>query len=299
MARKINNRKETGTLLKLDISRAFDSLSWAFLIKILRKLGFPNIWINWIAISLQTASTRVLVNGEPGARIAHARGLRQGDPLSPQLFVLAMEVVTILICKAADMGLLSPIGNCTNFQRLSVYADDVVIFVKPTVHDLVTVRELLNIFGQASRMHVSYDKTSATLIRGEEQEREMIANTLHCPLKEFPIRYLGLQLALRPLTKSQWQPMLDATVRIIPAWQKGLITRPGRLTLVKSVMAARPVHHLLVTEAPPGYERLCCLHCIQTRDDNFATTCVCRVPKHLREEQVIVCSLWMQGLRQW
>jgi hypothetical protein len=109
-----------GTLLKLDISRAFDSLSWAFLAEVLRQMGFPEIWLTWIAVSLRTASTRVLVNGIPGETIAHARGLRQGDPLSPQLFVLAMEVVTILVCRAAEAGLLSPIGNCTNIQRLSI-----------------------------------------------------------------------------------------------------------------------------------------------------------------------------------
>ena len=83
MARKINNRRETGTLLKLDISRAFDSLSWAFLFEVLRWMGFSEMLLNWIAISLRTATTRVSVNGIPGKRIAHVRGLRQGDPLSP------------------------------------------------------------------------------------------------------------------------------------------------------------------------------------------------------------------------
>ncbi|KAM0877851.1 hypothetical protein ACQ4PT_035236 [Festuca glaucescens] len=61
---------------------------------------------------------------------------------------------------------------------------------------------------------------------------------------------LGLQLALRLLTRAQWQPMIDAVVRIVPAWQRGLVTKPVRLVLVKAVMAARPVHHLLILEAP-------------------------------------------------
>ncbi|KAM0911282.1 hypothetical protein ACQ4PT_013589 [Festuca glaucescens] len=161
-----------------------------------------------------------------------------------------MEVVTILMCRAAESGLLSPIGNCTNVQRLSIYADDVVIFAKPTVSDLVTIWELLKLFGQASGLHVNYRKTLATLIRGGAQQKELIENILQCTLKDFPIRYLGLQLALRPLTKAQWQPLLDAVVHIVPAWQKGLIAKPGRLTLVKAVMAARPIHHLLVSEAP-------------------------------------------------
>jgi hypothetical protein len=112
LARKIHSRKEEGVLLKLDISRAFDSVSWGFLLEILRTMGFPDIWIKWTAIALRTASTKVLVNGSPGRKIAHARGLRQGDPLSPQLFVLAMEIVTLIFRRAADQGLLLPVGFC-------------------------------------------------------------------------------------------------------------------------------------------------------------------------------------------
>jgi hypothetical protein len=131
LARKINSRREAGILIKLDISRAFDSLSWAFLLDVMHRLGFPEAWLNWVCIALRSASTRVLVNGSPGKKIVHARGLRQGDPLSPQLFVLSMEVVTLIFSKAVDYGLLSPIGNCTKLQRLSIFADDVVFLSSP------------------------------------------------------------------------------------------------------------------------------------------------------------------------
>jgi hypothetical protein len=161
-----------------------------------------------------------------------------------------MEAVTLLFCQAAARGLLSPIGRCSQVQRLSIFADDVVVFVKPTVRDLVTVRELLKIFGDASGLRVNYNKTAATLIRGAEVERELVSTILTCQITDFPIRYLGLQLALKPLTRAQWQPMIDAAVRIAPPWQRGLITKAGRVVLVQAVMTARPIHHLLVAEAP-------------------------------------------------
>jgi hypothetical protein len=196
LARKINCRREAGILIKLDISRAFDSLSWAFLLDVMHRLGFSEAWLNWVCIALRSASTRVLVNGSPGKKIVHARGLWQGDPLSPQLFVLSMEVVTLIFSKAVDYGLLSPIGNCTKLQRLSIFADDVVLFVKPTLGDLVTVRELLKLFGGATGLRVNYRKTAATLIHGEEHHRGLLDAILACQLTDFPIKYLGLQLLL-------------------------------------------------------------------------------------------------------
>jgi hypothetical protein len=72
LARKINTRKETGVLIKLDLARAFDSLSWAFLLEVLRKMGFPEMCLRWIAVALRTTTTRVSVNGVPGRQIAHA-----------------------------------------------------------------------------------------------------------------------------------------------------------------------------------------------------------------------------------
>ena len=77
-----------------------------------------------------------------------------------------------------------------------------------------------------------------------------MAQTLQCGLMEFPCRYLGLQLAIRSLTRAEWLPMLDQVRKFVPAWQRGLIQRPGRLVLVQSVVSARPVHHLLIADAP-------------------------------------------------
>ena len=168
VARKLNARREKGVFLKLDISRAFDSVSWAFLMEILRQRGFSELWIKWATILLSTASTMILVNGLPGRRIKHVRGLRQGDPISPQFFVMIMEVLTLLVRRAEEEGLLSTLSGSTSMQRISIFADDVALFVKPLRQDLETVQLILNAFGEASGLKVNYAKSCAIVIRGEE-----------------------------------------------------------------------------------------------------------------------------------
>ena len=96
----LHKKKVPSIFLKLDISKAFDSVSWSFLLEILQHLGFGTAWCNLVSRLLTTASTRILVNGEPGEVIRHQRGLRQGDPLSPMLFILVMDVLNSLFTKA-------------------------------------------------------------------------------------------------------------------------------------------------------------------------------------------------------
>jgi hypothetical protein len=223
VARKINMRRNTGVLIKLDLARAFDSISWSFLFEVLRRMGFGERFLKWIALLLHTVNTKVLVNGVPGDRIYHGRGLRQGDPTSPMLFVAAMETLTAIMKRAVQANLFGNLAGISPLQRISIYADDVVLFVKPECRELWAVRHILNTFGEASGLHVNLRKTTATMIRGSEEQEERTTRILGCELAKFPIKYLGLQLALRPLTKAEWQPLLDQVVKSVPAWQRGLI----------------------------------------------------------------------------
>jgi hypothetical protein len=252
VARRINARRQTGILLKLDLTCAFDTMSWGFLFEVLRKMGFGPLFLKWISLLLNTANTKVTVNGVPGASFRHASGLRQGDPTSPMLFVAAMQVLTALMEKAVEQGLVSNLAGISALQRISIYADDVVLFLKPITHEINVIKQILATFGEASGLQVNYAKTSATVIRGTAEDETRIGEQLGCACVPFPIRYLGLQLALRPLTRAGWQPLLDSAVKLVPSWQRGFIQRAGRLVLIKTVMTARPIHHIMV-DGPPAW----------------------------------------------
>jgi hypothetical protein len=88
---------------------------------------------------LHSASTNVLVNGYAGSAFLHGRGLRQGDPISPLLFVIAMDVLSTMFRSAEQAGVLSNLSVFGLRHRVSLYADDVVVFARPTVSELAAV----------------------------------------------------------------------------------------------------------------------------------------------------------------
>jgi hypothetical protein len=96
-------------LLKVDIAKAFDYVAWPFLLEVLQHVGFPQRWRDWVPAMLSSASTKIMVNGRVSWRICHARGLHQGDPLSPMLFVIIMEVLNALILVADHAGQFTPL----------------------------------------------------------------------------------------------------------------------------------------------------------------------------------------------
>jgi hypothetical protein len=115
-------------LLKLDIAKAFDSVRWEYLLEILEHMGFGQRWRDMLALLWSTTST-ILLDGKTGHSIKHACGLRQGDPLSPMLFILAMNLLQKVLEIATHQGLLTPIGVEPIKLRTSLYVDDAMLFV--------------------------------------------------------------------------------------------------------------------------------------------------------------------------
>ncbi|WVZ78922.1 LOW QUALITY PROTEIN: hypothetical protein U9M48_026563 [Paspalum notatum var. saurae] len=247
----LHKRKVPSIFLKLDISKAFDSVSWAFLLEILQFLGFGNAWCNLISRLLTTASTRILVNGEPGEEIRHKRGLRQGDPLSPMLFILVMDTLNSLFIKAEEMGLLQPLTRGFAGQRISLYADDVALFIKPSVDEMNLTTQILEVFGEASGLRTNLQKSCVIPIRCEE--RETIASTLACSVSEFPCIYLGLPISDRKLKKADLLHWVERIGDKLPGWKANLMNMAGRATWVRFVLSALPIHVLIALNVPKWF----------------------------------------------
>ena len=250
MARFLHNRREPRRLLKLDITKAFDSVSWPFLLEVLAHLGFGRRWREIICYLLRSSSTRVLLNGQPGQWIAHRRGLRQEGPLSPMLFILVMDVLNALIGKADEEALLQPLATHRVKHRVSLYADDVALFIRPTPEDLSTIKEILRLFGEVSGLRTNMQNSSIVPIRCTTEQLEVVSRVMPCEVIDFPCKYLGLPLSIRKLTKTDLQPIVDQIADMLPDWKAALMSTAGRAVLVKAVLTAIPVYLLIALDVP-------------------------------------------------
>src|ERR1041385_4224488 len=118
-----------------------------------------------------------------------------------------MDALTALVSKALSEGILSQMPGVSNLQRMSIFADDVAMFLAPTPSDLAATRSLLNAFGVASGLRVNYAKSMAILIHGTPEDGDRVTATIQCTQGSFPCKYLRLQLAVRQLKKSDWDPL--------------------------------------------------------------------------------------------
>uniref|UniRef100_A0A8I6XKE9 Reverse transcriptase domain-containing protein n=1 Tax=Hordeum vulgare subsp. vulgare TaxID=112509 RepID=A0A8I6XKE9_HORVV len=236
-------------MLKLDLTRAFDSISWPFLFEVLRQYGFGDRIREWLSILLSSASTRVMLNGVPDPPIWHRRGLRQGDSTSPLLFVLAADALARLMHRALHTGILRRLHPRRNIPTISLYADDVMMFFHAEMEEVVAVKSILGIFETASGLRVNYGKSSATTLHGGE-DADALLEALGCQPAALPIMYLGIPLSYRRPSAAQMQPLVDAVAGRLPSWKAWLMNKAGRLALVKSVLSAIPIHQMLALSPP-------------------------------------------------
>ena len=137
--------KKGSLTLKLDISKAYDRVEWPFLQGVMAKLGFPEKWINWVMGYVTTPSFSVLINGKPFGNIHPTRGICQGDPLSPYLFLLCVEGFTSLLAKAEMEGRIKGVSICRRALKISnlIFADDSMLFCRATNSDVAMINEVL------------------------------------------------------------------------------------------------------------------------------------------------------------
>ena len=185
--------------MKLDISKAYNHVEWELLKGIMVRLGFPDLWIERVLCYVSTPSFLVCINDKAYGTIMPSRGLRQGDPLSPYLFLLCAEGFTTLLSKFEEEGRLKGVAVCRSAPRIShlLFADDSLLFCQASLEEVKCVTDILQLYADSSGQCINFEKSSiyfsSNTIGGQ---REMIKSMLGVKEVEKFESYLGLPTLL-------------------------------------------------------------------------------------------------------
>lgn len=185
-----------------------------------------------------------------GDQIQYKRGVHQGDPLSPYLFILVVDVLQRLIQQAQSNGLIShPLevqGNTPTLQ----YADETLILLKGTVQQATVLREILDAFAGFSGLKINYHKSTFVPIHMSQEDAHIAADTLQCPISSLPSNYLGLPLSTNKIPHSLLQPIIDKVDRRLASWIPGLLSWGGRVTMINTMLSAIPTYYMSCLKWP-------------------------------------------------
>ena len=247
-------RKEKGLLCKLDIEKAYDHIRWDFLLQTLERMGFGPKWIMWIHWCISTASFSVMFNGSPAGFFRSSRGLRQGDPLSPYLFVVGMEVLSCLLKRAVEGNFISGcrLGNREGGEMVIshlLYADDAIVFCEANSEQLMCLRWTLMWFEAVSGLKINLNK-SEIIPLGRVDNVESLAVELGCRVGSLPTRYLGLPLGATHRASGVWDSIEERFRKRLSSWKRQYISKGGRLTLIRSTLSSLPIYFLSLFRMP-------------------------------------------------
>ncbi|GJU60063.1 putative RNA-directed DNA polymerase, eukaryota, reverse transcriptase zinc-binding domain protein [Tanacetum coccineum] len=233
-------RKKKLLIFKVDFEKAFDSISWNYLIHILDSFGFGNKWCSWIKACLNSSRASILINGSPTSEFSIKRGLRQGDPLSPFLFILVMEGLHNAFEEAVGNGLITGVNikNSTINVSHLFYADDVIITTDWNAKDMDNIIRVLHVFYLASGLKINIHKSNIYGIGVNKDEVLSMASNAGCIAGDIPFNYLGLPIGSNMKSIASWKTLVDRFHMRLSSWKANLLSIGGRLTLIKSVLGS-------------------------------------------------------------
>ncbi|KAI3793650.1 hypothetical protein L1987_36270 [Smallanthus sonchifolius] len=216
------------------------------------QMGFPSRWCDWIYGMLLNTRSSVLVNGSPTFEFQCSKGIRQGDPISPFLFIIIMEALSCLIDKAKFsgdfVGVSTPAGGPVISHLL--YADDAMIIGEWSRMNIINVLRILRVFHICSGLKINLAKSNIFSIGVESEELNDMASLLGCKAGIFPFKYLGLMVGANMNRVTNWKPVYDLFDARLAKWKAGLLSIGGRITLIRAVLESLPIYYFSLYRAP-------------------------------------------------
>ncbi|KAG7572532.1 Reverse transcriptase domain [Arabidopsis suecica] len=242
---RIKRIKTTYMALKLDIAKAFDKVEWTYIEAILRRFGFADQWCQWVMKCLTSVSYSVLINGSPSKKIIPSRGLRQGDPLSPYLYLLCTEGLSSLLTHAMHIKKIHGFRASKNGPPIShmFFADDSLLFCQANEEECQQLLHLLKIYADASGQHVNFQKSAVLFGKNVSSGTQQQIKDITGISKVGGLgKYLGLPEAVGRNKCDTFAYIAQRVQHKLENWYSNLLSPAGKEVLIKSVATALPTY---------------------------------------------------------
>ena len=222
-----------------------------FILRYFQELGFHPTSIKE-CISLVSYS--VIINEEPTGLFTPTRGIHQGDPFSPYIFIICMEVLTLWLTKAAARN-KSGIGTklCPRsciFPGL-FFADDCLLFCRTTTESCRTMRKILDDFCLTSGQLINYHKSFLTFSRNaSHQQKQLVTSIINIPHRASLGKYLGCPIFQGRPGKATFKEIIDKATSKLQGWQAHCLSKADRAILIQSHLEALLAHTMQCFQLP-------------------------------------------------
>ncbi|CAL9214573.1 unnamed protein product [Arabidopsis halleri] len=250
-------KKRCFMAVKTDMSKAYDRIEWDFVKMVLERLGFHHIWVNWIMQCIVTVSYSYLLNGSAQGTVNPQRGLRQGDPLSPYIFILCSEVLSGLCNRAQAENRITGIKVGKKSPRLNhlLFADDTMFFCKSDPEDCLTFMTILEKYELASGQMINPQKSAITFSAKTSSEvRTRVKEQLGIEKEGGLGKYLGLPELFGRKKKDLFSMIVDRIRQKACSWSSKFLSAAGKVIMLKSVLAAMPSYTMSCFKLPNSLE---------------------------------------------
>jgi len=220
----------------------------------LERLGFCAQWIRWIKCCLESASVSVLVNGSPTREFTPRRGLRQGDPLAPFLFLIVAEGLTGVSRMAEEKNLIDSLEVERAKVKVNMlqYVDDTLFFCEANTKSVFNIKAILLCFELASVLKVNFLKSRIGGTGLDQCSLQRFAAILNCKVMVTPFVYLGLPVGGCHKCDVFWNGVLERVKGKLSRWKGRCLSMAGRICLIKSVLSSVPLFFMSLFKLPSG-----------------------------------------------